>query len=107
MLLFRTKVGSLEPVLPITVYQGDGTPLDLTSVTTTFTMKDRASGATKVNAAAVNVTDAVAGKMEYRWIAGDVDTAGAYRGLFRLVLASGKPLILPSEAYIDIVIEPV
>lgn len=101
---FVLKEGATGQPLAVTAYQGTGARLNLTGCTVTFTMKDR-TGAVKVNAAAVDLTNAVNGEMEYRWVSTDVDTVGTFLGTFRIVLGSGKPLTLPAEGYIEVVVE--
>ncbi len=45
------------------------------------------------------------GIIRYDWEAGDTDVTGLYRGLFKIVYASGTPEHYPDKGYIWITIE--
>lgn len=92
------KKGDLDPT-----YSGqllvNGLPVDLTGRTVQFIMKD-AAGVLKVNAAAT-ITDAVNGRIEYRWVSGDTDTPGTYRVEWEVTTA-GKRRTFPPRDYLYI-----
>lgn len=102
---FVLKKGATGMPLALSAHQANGLPLNLTGCTVTFTMKDR-DGGLKVNAQPCDISDPpTLGLFEYPWIANDLDTPGTYYGTFRIVLVSGKPLVLPNEDTIEIVVE--
>lgn len=96
--------GNREPVASLTVEDEDGTAVDLTGTTATFTMWD-IDGTLVVNAAAATIPTPANGVVEYAWAANDVDTAGDFFGRFTLtVTASGKPFSAPNDRMLRVVI---
>lgn len=68
--------------------------VDLSGATVTFYFTRKSAqigGVAKVSAGACTVTDAVNGKVEYRWGATDLDVPGTYDAEFRIVHTDGKP----------------
>lgn len=74
------------PVLDVQLLNGS-TPVNLASASIKFTMKDEA-GAAKVNAADAVLVDAATGKIQYVWVAADVDTAGRFIGQFLITIGT-------------------
>jgi len=82
--------------------QGDTTPLtmaiqdetgaivNLNGYSGKFYMRRQGATSNKVNGTAINITTAASGYCEYRWIAGDIDTAGTYDCEVELTDASTK-----------------
>lgn len=99
--VFAIKTSNQRPALAVVVKQA-GSPLDLTGATATFTLKNRDTGAVKVNAQAANITGATAGELEYRWAAGDTDTPGVYEGEFQITLPGSLALTVPGDSYIEV-----
>jgi hypothetical protein len=97
---FAIKVGDRRPALRITCNQGDGTALDLTGATVTFSMKTRGGGPVKVSAQACTVITAASGIVEYRWAAADTDTAGDYDAEFRISLPGTLQTTVPGNGYL-------
>lgn len=88
-----------------------GKPIDLTTAQSVkFIMRSADdswrpifAGAAKVNAAAVIVTPATSGDLEYQWAVGDAATPGMYVGQFQIIWTAGsKPQTVPTESYITI-----
>jgi hypothetical protein len=92
------KVNDLQPYYYATLEDSYENPIDLTGATVVFTMSTRPDGAgtIKINRQVPIVTDAVNGKVEYRWQAGDTDTAGRYYVEFEVMPASGGKFTLPT-----------
>lgn len=65
--------------------------VDLTGMTITFYMWNKRTRVAKVSAGACTITDAVNGKVEYRWGATDLDDPGLYEAEFRLIHTDSKP----------------
>lgn len=89
------KVGDLQPYYYAQILDSSENPVDLTGASVSFTMKD-VSGTIKVNLQAATVTDAVNGKVEYRWQSGDTDTAGRYLVEFKVVPQGAGPYRVPT-----------
>lgn len=78
--------------VPITfaIKDEDGAAVSLVGYSGKFFMRRQGAAANKVNGTAITVTSAASGYCEYRWIAGDVDTAGSYDCEVELTDASSK-----------------
>ncbi len=70
-------VGNIQPSITQQVTSGDS-PVNLSSASATFNMRPVGSTALKVSAAAVVLSPAIDGVLQYNWQAADVDTAGTY-----------------------------
>lgn len=92
---FEIKQNDLLPPYRVQLLQ-DGAPFDLTGYTVTFVMRLPGAPSAKVSAAAV-VIDEENGIVEYRWAAGNTDTVGAYKVVWKAVDGSGKPHTFPSK----------
>lgn len=88
-------------------------PYDLTGATAVFSMRDRATGALKVNRAAATIAngsytvDGVSvsytpadGVLIHSWQAAETDTAGVYEAEFEVTFPSGDVLTAPNSAKI-------
>jgi hypothetical protein len=87
--------------------QGVGTAdeavIPLTGYTVTFTMRNIATGAVKINAAAATIDTPAEGTVRYAWAAGDLDTAATYE-VFWQITAGGKVRTISAELVRDQVI---
>lgn len=91
---FTIKRNDTKPYLNVTL-RSNGAPIDLTDCTVRFHMKMLNAGAAKVDASA-DIVDALAGAVEYRWVAGDTDTEGTYNAEFEVVDAAGGVFSFPN-----------
>jgi hypothetical protein len=83
-------VGNRSPSITDQITTSDGTPVDLTSATVTFSMRLIGSATLKVSAAtAVIVAPATNGNVRYDWQTADVNAAGQYL-VWWTVTAGGK-----------------
>lgn len=87
------------PVLTAAFTDAVGMPIDLTNATVNFIMANT-QGKALVNAPCV-ITDAVNGKVEYRWQDGDTAEAGEHYAEFEIDF-SGMKLTIPYDGYLKI-----
>lgn len=93
---FAIRQGTTSPSLTATLTDGNGAPIDLTSmVSVTFRMR-RVVGGALVTGAAV-VTSPSLGGVRYDWAAGDTAVAGTYKAEFLGTYANGKTTSIPSD----------
>lgn len=102
---FYLKKGDLLPKLRATLLDADGTAIDISGASATFSMKNASTGALKINAAVATVADAVNGVVEYPWAGTDTDTVGTYYGEFVLTFPGGKKQTVPNYQFIKIYIQ--
>tara|TARA_R100000808_G_C2139531_1_gene147441 strand:+ start:252 stop:611 length:360 start_codon:yes stop_codon:yes gene_type:complete len=88
-------VGDTSTPLGIICERADGTVVDVTGLTITFSMVSDA-GVTIIDGAAGAINDATAGKVTYDFAAADVDTAGVFWGYFH-VATSGELETFPPD----------
>lgn len=98
---FFIKKNNTRPKLVATIYDEDGDPLNLTAATVRFVMQ-KPGAAVKINAA-MTITDAPNGKVEYAWSSADTDTPGTYHAEIQITLASDV-YTAPSNGYLSVTI---
>lgn len=100
---FQIKRNDTHKKLTATLEDQDGVR-DLSSGITAvkFYMKNIADGNLKVNAAAT-ISDGANGKVEYKWQADDVDTAGIFEAEFEVEYNTGDKETFPNgpDEYIN------
>lgn len=117
--IYITK-GSYGRAWALQLLDGDGSAIDLTSATSpTFSMTLRGGATRKVDGAPAEVGNGTYtlpdgssqtfapsdGVLIYQPVAGDVDTAGAYKGQFTYQLL-GSPVVDPGAGSLDVIIQP-
>lgn len=102
-LQFPMKRGDTAPSLRATLRNPDGSAPDLTGATVKFLMRDRTSGAVRVNGSAAIVT-AASGIVQYDWQVSDTSTAGTCDAEFEVTFASGKIETFPNSGFFQVVI---
>lgn len=85
------KVGATRPYVQAQLLNPDGTGKDLVGINVTFKMRLGPTSPYKVDAAAVKLVEAN-GIVEYRWVAGNTDTEGAFRCEFHCSDGEVHPL---------------
>lgn len=88
------KKGDLLPAYPMDVSDTNGI-VDLTGCTVTATMEN-AAGTNIFTDVTATVTDAANGQVEYRWVASDTNTVGAFYIEFKVTTPGGKPYTVPA-----------
>lgn len=97
--IFYLKKGDTSPSIRYTL----SPTVDLTGATVRFSMRNRATGAIKINRATAGiVAPATGGVVQYNWTSGDVDTAGEYQAEFEITHASGTPETFPNYGFIAV-----
>jgi hypothetical protein len=100
------KQNDLEPDMVFTLKdRNTGRGVDLTLVdTVTLTMTNAATGAVKISAALVTVTDETAGQCNYQWQPGDTDTVGRFHCEAKATWPGARPQTFPTIGTFDVVI---
>jgi hypothetical protein len=97
---FYVKQHNLEAALAATLEDEDGNAINLAGKTLRFKMAHKDGGKVVVDyqGAAIVVTDAPNGVVEYRWVAGDTGAAGEFDAEFEIVDAGGasRPMSVPN-----------
>lgn len=103
---FRITQGDTGRPLPFTCYDGNGNVVPLTTPGTTvaFQMTPAVGGPLKVNAPA-SITSLSGGAVSYQWVPADVDTAGAWTGVFVVTVPGQGVETYPADG-IEVLISP-
>lgn len=101
---FNIKQNDTSPSLQATLKDASGTAISLTGATVRFHLKSL-DGVVKVDAA-MTVTDADNGVIQYDWDAGDTDTAGSYYAEFEVTYNDGSIETFPNNQNLAIQIRP-
>lgn len=87
------------------VLEDQNGPVNLAGVLSVkFLMKPKLSGQGTTVDGDATVVDALAGKVRYAWLSGDVAAAGAHRAEFQVTFADGSVETFPNGDYVDVVI---
>lgn len=71
----------------------DGRPYDLTGASVTFRMRNHKQTTLKVDSSGnISNPPGTDGKVQYDWVAADLDTPGEYLGWWKIVPTSGDPI---------------
>lgn len=97
--IHRIRVGDTRTPLGATLKQDD-TAVDLTGLTVQFKMTQNSDGSTVRDWASATVVTAASGLVSYDFPSADVDTAGDYRGWFRIVESAEYDTFGPIEIQI-------
>lgn len=96
---FRMKRGDTLPRLRARLLNADDSPMQLGGVDgVVLRLRPVTGGALKVEAAA-QVLDGDAGLVEYSWLAGDTDTAGAFDGEWGVTYPGAEVATVPGNGY--------
>jgi hypothetical protein len=102
--MISIKQGDRKPDLEATLRDGLGNAIDLTGTTVTFAMQ-ALDGRVVIADASVTIVDAPGGKVRYSWAAADTAVAGRYQAEFHVTFGGGTRVSVPSEGYLDVVVE--
>ena len=100
---FFIKRNDTVPYLDAALQDDRGRPINLTSTTVLFHMRDTADDSVKISGAAVTVLSATRGEVRYTWTSNDTDTAGNYEGEFQVTFDAGGVHTFPNNGYINII----
>ncbi len=100
------KRNDLQPYYRVKVEDSDGNAVDLTGADIVCTMK-APGGTLKIDrqSTGIVITAAASGEFEYRWQAGDTDTAGKYQIEFEITPASGGKFTVPGKGEAVVIIQ--
>lgn len=96
---FHCHVGDTARSYPVTLEDAVETPINLTDCTVTFSMKHKQTGVLKVDRAACTIVSASLGRVSWKPVDADVDTAGTYLAWFTVTNADTEPFTVPSAAH--------
>ncbi len=103
MASFFLKVNDTAPVFQYTCLDENKVAIVLTGATVTFYMQDQ-NGITIIDNAAVTITDAANGVVEYQFVAADSDVAGIFFAEFVITFSGGTIRTSPDPGSIQVVI---
>lgn len=103
---FVIKQGDSAPVLTDTLTYSDGTAVNLTGATVTFTMRSLTAAAAQIAAAPATVTTPTAGAVSYTFSATDSAVAGNYAANWQVTFPDTSVMTFPTDGYLDIWVEP-
>lgn len=104
MSVLTYTAGDSEPSFEFTIYDRDGSPLDLTAATAVEFRAKLTTGATLVTRSCV-FTDRANGKAKATWATTDLATIGIYNVQVRVTWASGRWSSHPNDTYDALVIQ--
>jgi len=103
MIEFKIKKDDTNPPLKVTVKDGAGNIIDLTSATAKLRLLN-SLGAQVFLKDAIVVSPGSSGQLQYDWVAADTVTAGEFIADFKVTLPSTAKLSAPSDDYIRVTI---
>jgi hypothetical protein len=98
---FNIKQNDTSPSLRATLKDGNNSAVDLTGASIRFHMVSL-DGTAVVDSAATVISPASSGVVQYNWVAGDTQTAGAYNAEFEVAFSNGKIETFPNDSYISV-----
>jgi hypothetical protein len=97
------KSGDLEPSYIATLFNADGSVIDLTNATSVSLVVKATVGTFSFKAAAVFLNRA-AGQVKYVWATGDTGTVGIHNHEFEIIWPTGRPQTVPNDSYVPFVV---
>lgn len=98
---FFVKQNDTAPSIRATLYDGNGSAVNLSGASVKFNLRAVGSSSTVVSALADIVT-AASGIVQYDWQAGDTATVGIYHGEFEVTFSGGLVETFPNGAHIRV-----
>jgi len=99
------KKGDTQPYYYCQITNADDTAFDLTSYTAYFSMQSVSGTTPKIDEQAMVITNATNGYCEYRWNAGNSETATAGTYYLEIILkATGQQITFPTNFSSKIII---
>lgn len=103
--MIYVKQNDRRPAAPAILRRGDNVVNLTTATQVTFKMRPIRGVELKVDSTA-DVTAATSGAVEYRWAAGDTDTAGEYLAEWEVTWSDGTTETFPTIDYDIVLISP-
>jgi hypothetical protein len=102
MTAFVTKQGSQMEPLDLALTDKNGTPIDLTTVTSVVLyLRNPLTDVLLLNGVAMQVVSpATSGIVRYQWSAPDVAASGLYFAETKITWPSGRPQFVPADGYV-------
>ncbi|RJQ04806.1 MAG: hypothetical protein C4551_10020 [Bacillota bacterium] len=100
--IFYLKQGNLRPSYVVILKDADKNPVNISTATAVRLHMKTPGGAIKVDAEMINRddgTEALRGKCEYEWQAGDSDTAGTFYAEVEVTWPDTDPETFPNDGY--------
>jgi len=94
--VFAIKQNDTSPAIQATCRDANGDPIDLTGASIKFHMK-AGNGDLKVDGVASIVAPAVAGVVNYSWVAADTDTVGTFQAEFEVTYTDATIETFPNQ----------
>jgi hypothetical protein len=95
---FYIKTGDTLPSISSTLYNDDGTPVNLSGTTVRFFFKKAETGTSKGGVAVL--VDAANGQVRYDWKVGDTSEAGTHYAEWEVTFGSGAKATYPNSRYL-------
>jgi BppU N-terminal domain len=102
---FTIRQHDTKPLMVSTLFNPNGTPVNLTNATVAFSMRDQQTKLRVVSGAAV-IVSAVNGVVSYTWGANDTSTAGWYNAVFIVTFNDGSSLTYPNNYFMTVLVTP-
>ena len=102
----RLQLGDTRPLLLATLFNPDGSAVNLSGATVAFRMRNAVSRALVINDQPATILSAGEGRVRYTWLAADTDTAGEFESWFVVTYGAGEVESFPNRDSHKVRVEP-
>jgi BppU N-terminal domain len=102
---FTIRQGDTKPYFSTVLTNPDGSVVDLTSATVSFTMRDQATKLRVITGSCTIVAPTL-GQVQYHWAPGDTSVAGWYNGVFAVTFADTSRETFPNDHNNTVLVTP-
>jgi hypothetical protein len=99
---FTFKRGDTYPFLKAQLKDGNDAPVNLTGATVRLLLKTQGGTPTLLVNQTCTIVDAVAGRVQYEWQAGDTDDVNTLSGEFEVTWSDGEITTFPNEGFFEV-----